>query len=209
MRRQAAAGQSGDRSPHSKGRTSMIKALILAACFVVATAPPSTAHTQTSRTQPTDRERIITVAREIMAAARYCALITVDSTGRAHARTLDPFAPDEEMVVWLATNPRSRKVAEIRRNPRVTLYYFDREGQGYVTVHGSARLVNDRQEKTKRWKTEWQAFYPDREKDYLLIAVTPERMEVVSETKGILGDSKTWRPLSISFPRSKSRWIAG
>jgi general stress protein 26 len=160
---------------------------------------------QTSGLKPADRERVITVAREIMAAARYCALITVDSTGRAKARTLDPFAPDEQMVVWLATNPRSRKVAEIRRNPRVTLYYFDREGQGYVTVYGSARLVNDSQEKAKRWKTEWQAFYPNRGKDYLLIAVTPERMEVVSETKGIAGDSKTWRPPAISFPRSKSR----
>ena len=165
----------------------------------------SPVHGQTSSSRPPDRERVITVAREIMAAARYCALITVDSTGRAHARTLDPFAPDEQMVVWLATNPRSRKVAEIKGNPRVTLYYFDREGQGYVTIYGIARLVNDLQEKTKRWKTEWQAFYPNREKDYLLIAVTPERMEVVSETKGITGDSKTWRPPAISFPRKKSR----
>ncbi len=40
------------------------------------------------------------------------------------------------MVVWLATNPRTRKVAEIRRNPRVTLYYFDREAQAYVTIFG-------------------------------------------------------------------------
>jgi general stress protein 26 len=180
-------------------------AFVMGLILFSAPSMTSPAHGQTISSKPVARERVINAAREIMAAARYCALITVDATGRAHARTLDPFAPDEQMVVWLATNPRSRKVAEIRRNPRVTLYYFDREGQGYVTVYGGARLVNDPQEKTKRWKTEWQAFYPDREKDYLLIAVTPERMEVVSETKGIAGDSKTWRPPAVSFPRSKSR----
>ena len=111
-----------------------------------------------------DRQTLVAYAREIMTNARYCALISVDSVGRARARTMDPFPADEDMVVWLGTNSRSRKVAEIRRHPRVTLYYFDRENQSYVTIYGTARLVNDPKEKAKRWKDEWKAFYPDREK---------------------------------------------
>ena len=67
--------------------------------------------------KPLSRAELIATAREIMTAARYCALITLDSSGRPQARTVDPFPPDENMVVWLGTNPRSRKVAEIRRNP--------------------------------------------------------------------------------------------
>ncbi len=68
---------------------------------------------------------------------------------------------------------------------------------------GIARLVNDPKEKAKRWKDEWKAFYPDRGKSYLLIEVTPETLEVVNVSKGILGDPKTWRPASVSFPHSK------
>jgi general stress protein 26 len=139
-----------------------------------------------------------------MASARYCALITLDSFGSPQTRTLDPFPPDENMVVWLGTNPRSRKVAQIRSNPRVTLYYFDREGQAYVTMAGTARLVNDPKEKAKRWKDEWKDFYPDRAKDYLLIAVTPGRLELVSVKKGIVGDPKTWKPRSVNFRNRKS-----
>jgi len=112
---------------------------------------------------------------------------------------MDPFASDEDMVVWLGTNPRSRKVAEIRRNARVTLYYFDRDEQAYVTISGIARLVNDPKEKEKRWKDEWKDFYPNRATDYLLIAVKPERLEVVSVKKGIVGDPKTWRPPAVNF----------
>lgn len=153
--------------------------------------------------EPLSRAELIAAAREIMVAARYCALITLDSSGRPQARTLDTFPPDENMVVWLGTNPRSRKVAAIRRNPRVTLYYFDRDGQAYVTIFGIARLVNDPKEKAKRWKDEWKAFYPDRARDYLLIAVKPEKLEVVSVKKGIVGDPNTWRPPSVSFRTRK------
>lgn len=163
-----------------------------------------TSNAQSQETKkPLSREQLIAAAREVMSAARYCALISLDAGGRPHARTLDPFPPDENMVVWLGTNPRSRKIAEIRRHPRVTLYYFDREGPAYVTIWGLARLVNDEKEKAKRWKGEWKDFYPDRVKDYLLIVVKPERLEVVSVKKGIVGDPRTWKPPSVRFGKRK------
>jgi general stress protein 26 len=149
------------------------------------------------------RDQLVAAAREIMNTARYCALITTNAMGQGvDARTMDAFAPDEKMIVWLATNPRSRKVGEIRRHPRVTLYYFDRENQAYVTIHGSARLVNERAEKARHWKEDWKAFYPNRDKDYLLIKVVPTRLEVVDTRKGIVGDAKSWRPPTVWFSKS-------
>ena len=150
-----------------------------------------------------DRESLIATAREIMKTARYCALITLDSAGRPHARTMDPFPPDEQMIVWLGTNSKSRKVAEIRRNHRVTLYYFDREDQAYVTISGRARVVQDPKEKAKHWKDEWKDFYPDRERNYLLIAVIPEKLEVISQKQGIIGNSVTWTPPAVTFRSHK------
>ena len=161
----------------------------------------STAFTVFAQPAQFSREQLISAAREIMNTAHYCALITTDTKGGVNARTMDAFAPDEKMIVWLATNPRSRKVAEMRRNSRVTLYYFDRENQAYVTIHGTARLVNDANEKTRHWKEEWSAFYPNRNKDYLLIKVVPTRLEVVDTKKGIVGDAKSWRPPTVVFPK--------
>lgn len=158
--------------------------------------------------QRPSRDALISAAREIMATARYCALITVDSQGRVHARTMDPFPPDEKLVIWFGTNPKSRKVAEIRRHSRVTLYYFDRETPAYVTISGFARLVNNRAEKAKRWKDEWKAFYPDREKGYLLIAVTPKELEIVNEKKGIVGDADLWTPPSFRLGKGQRRGTA-
>jgi len=149
------------------------------------------------------RDTLIAEARQIMTTTRYCALITIDGSGRAQARTMDAFAPDEKMVVWFGTNPLSRKVTEIRRHPRVTLYYFDRENQAYVSVQGIARLVNDAGEKARHWKDDWKAFYPDRDKNYLLIEVRPLKLEVVNTKKGIVGDSRTWRPPTVIFSANR------
>jgi general stress protein 26 len=149
--------------------------------------------------KPEERDKLIAGAREIMIAARYCALITLDSNGQAQARTMDPFPPGDDMIVWLATNPKSRKVSEIGKNPRVVLYYFDQPTQSYVAISGTARLVDDAREKARHWKDEWKDFYPDRGKGYLLIAVTPEKLEVVSVKKGISGDASNWNPPTVNF----------
>ena len=147
------------------------------------------------------RQQIIDAARELITTTRYCSLITVDSNSTAHARTMDPFLPDQNLVVWMATNPKSRKVAEIRRNARVTLYYFDRESQGYVTIYGRAQLVNDAKEKSRYWKDDWKDFYPDRGRSYLLIKVVPLEMEVVIVKKDIVGKSERWTPPKVTFKK--------
>jgi general stress protein 26 len=158
---------------------------------------------QAQKNSSLDRQQLIDAAREIITAARYCALITKDASGFPQARTVDPFPPDENFVIWIGTNPRTRKVAEIRRNPSVTLYYFDRDAQAYVTIHGVARRVNYPKEKAKRFKEEWKDFYPDRDKDYVLISVRPVQLEIVSVKRGIVGDRLTWKPPSVHFARRK------
>ena len=172
--------------------------VLTAALLTLFGIAPATSSQETK--QPLTRPQLIDAAREIISASRYCALITLDSSGRPQARTVDPFVPDETFTIWIGTNPRSRKVAEIRRNRHVTLYYFDRESESYVSISGTARLVSDPKEKAKRWKEEWKDFYPDRARDYLLIAVRPERLELVNVRKGIVGDPQTWKPPSLSFP---------
>lgn len=146
-----------------------------------------------------NRDELLAAARQVIAGARYAALISNDSTGFPQARTVDAIAPDSLFVVWIGTNPRTRKVGEIRRDPRVTLYWFDAGRGAYVTLRGHARLVSDPSAKQQHWKPEWQAFYPDRAKDFLLIEVRPERLEIVSPGQGIVGDAVAWRPPAVSF----------
>lgn len=67
------------------------------------------------------RAEVSKAARDVMEKARYCALITIGDDGHPQARVVDPFAPEEDLTVWIATNPVTRKVGQITQDPRVTL----------------------------------------------------------------------------------------
>jgi general stress protein 26 len=145
------------------------------------------------------RDTLLAAAREIMEAARYCGLVTFDESGQPRVRTMDPFLPDDDWSIWMGTNRESRKVRDIEGDPRVTLYYYSLDHVGYVTLYGSAVLVDDPDEKTSHWKEEWEALYPDREAQYLLIHVIPTRLELINYSRGIGGDPETWEPPSVNF----------
>jgi hypothetical protein len=55
------------------------------------------------------------------------------------------------------------------------------------------------QEKEQRWKTEWEAFYPDDRENCLLIQIIPKWMEVVSYAHRIIGDPTSWEPPKVIF----------
>jgi len=150
------------------------------------------------------QDTLIQTAREIMATARYCSLITVDSSGQPQARIMEPFLPDEKMIVWFGTNPKSRKVRQIRNDPRVTLFYFDKPGLGYVSIIGSAKLINGPAAKKRYWKEQWKGFYPDRDTDYLLISVVPQKMEIVSIKHHIFSKQKSWAAPTVFFNHDKA-----
>ena len=150
-------------------------------------------------------DSLVAAARAIMESARYCALITLDETGNPRVRAMDPFAPEPDLSVWLGTHRRTRKVSDIRNDPRVALYYLAPGAVGYVSLTGTARIVDDPGEAARRWKEEWEQYYADPEADYVLIEVTPLRLEVVDYRLGITGDSTTWMPPSVEFHPARSK----
>lgn len=142
---------------------------------------------------------LVNAAREIMMSVPSCAFITLDEEGTPRVRAMETIDPEEDMTTWFVTNPYSRKVQQIENNPKVTLYYLDNDLSGYVTIHGNAVLVNDLEEKEKRWKEKWIEHYPNKYDDCLFIKVVPKWMEVLSMSRGIKNDTVTWQPPGISF----------
>ena len=144
-------------------------------------------------TVPIERDSVINAAREIISHVKYCALITVDSTGTANVRTMNPFPPEEDMSVWMATNSHTRKYDEIKKNPKVTLYYANHAAvEGYVAITGKAVLVDDNAEKQKRKRDYWDQAFPDW-KYLILIKVIPERIEVINYKHQMNNSTLTWR----------------
>ncbi len=145
------------------------------------------------------RKDLKEIAKEIIKNAKNCALITIDSLGVAHARAMDPFFPEEDFTVWMATNPKSLKVKQIQYNQQVTLYYFDKESTSYLTLKGIASIIDTQNKKDKFWKKAWKNFYKNRTTDYTLIKFTPNNANIVSEKYQVSGDSITWETTQLNF----------
>ena len=141
-----------------------------------------------------DRTRTLSTAKSVMKAARYASFITLGEKHQPQARIVDPMGPDEKMTVYIATNPLSRKVREVKKDPRVTLLYFDADRPAYVTLIGRAQAVFG-SEKASHFKADWSAFFSiERPETYVLYRVDVSRIEVVSPKEGLSGDPLTWRP---------------
>lgn len=174
------------------------------ASFLLLLASALATPVSTVRAQ-TGADRLDSIARVIVAAAKYATFVTVDSAGRPRVRTIQPRPPEAGWSVWFATNPRTRKVPEIDRNPRVALHYFDPKTESYVAVTGRARVVRDRATKDAHWDPAWSAFYPDQDNSVVLVAIDADRIEVVSPRLGVDSDSATWRPQGFSPRTSRVR----
>ena len=179
-----------------------MRALVSVIGLLIVLGPRTPVLAQVSQGDTPPRAQAIAVARKIMQTARYCTLITIGPDGQPQARIVDPFLPDSDLTIWIATNPLTRKVQEIRRDPRITLLYFSPATFEYVTVLGTAVLDTDSLHRAGHWKPEWAGLYGDQNRgaDYLLLRVRPTRLEVVSVRRGMRNDPQTWRPMILDIP---------
>jgi general stress protein 26 len=145
------------------------------------------------------RDTLIMAAREIIRSAPFCALATVDSAGQPQVRTMNPFPLRDDFVVWFATGRKSRKVKEIMKNPHVSVYYANHaNATGYVNISGTARIIDDKELLIKMKREYWSGI-PNWQDIFVLIEITPVKMDVINYPHGIAGDPETSRSPVVVF----------
>ncbi len=65
-----------------------------------------------------------------------------------------------DFLVYFTTNTSSPKIAQIRTNPKVSVYYHKpREFRGLM-LSGDMEIVVDKEEKERIWQKGWEMYYP-------------------------------------------------
>jgi general stress protein 26 len=146
-----------------------------------------------------NRDTMLVAAREIMKETSYCGLVTIDSTGQPQIRTMNPFPLGEEFVIWFATSRSSRKVREIRENPKVCVYYADHvNAKGYVNITGTAVVLDDKELLNKMKRAYWESI-PDWQNKFVLIKIIPKTIELINYKHGLNNDPVTFKAPEIVF----------
>ena len=122
---------------------------------------------------------VVAAARRIIDSCELCFLAT-QGAAAPHLRVMQQFDTDSDLTTWLGTSRTTRKATDIVTHPRVTVGFQGADGASYVALTGTARLIDDPQVRHRYWRPEWAAFFPGAPEggDYVVVAITAERMEV-------------------------------
>ena len=132
--------------------------------------------------------RLVDSATATITKAGFCWLSTVDASGAPRLRPMGRLPPEPGDDAWtlrFITDGRSQKSANIRRTGRVALV-FQREAEvAFVGLVGAARLDEDQAEVRRRWKRDYDAFFPSEADKASAVFLTVEADRLDLWIKGV------------------------
>jgi len=89
------------------------------------------------------------------------AMLTTFADGKLHSRPMSTQELDENGDLWFFTSDDSRKIEEIERDNRINVAYSDPDGNTYVSVFGTAEVIEDRAKIEELWSPIYKAWFPE------------------------------------------------
>ncbi len=108
-------------------------------------------------TEDDTRQKLV----ELVSDARICMLTTMDEEGNHVARPMGMQEVEFDGDLWFFTESTSRKASQIRKNPNVGVTFSDQKNNSWVSISGSADLVDGKNKAKELWNPFLKAWFPD------------------------------------------------
>jgi len=107
------------------------------------------------------------------------AMMVTNHGDELRARPMTTSQMDEDGNLWFFTNEFTAKTAEIKKDQQVNLSYADKSSNSYVSISGTASLVQDQAKVNELWNPILKAWFPNGkdDPDMTLIKVVPHSSE--------------------------------
>lgn len=127
----------------------------------------------------TNHDQSIQKIRELIKDIDFCMMTTFDD-GSLRSRPMSVNGEVEDNGdLWFFTYASSHKVTEVDHNEQVNVSFSAPDKQCYVSLSGTAELVQDRAKLKALWKPELKAWFPKEleEPDIALLKVSATKAE--------------------------------
>ena len=106
-------------------------------------------------------------------------LTTQTPEGESRSRPMLVHDVDDSGWLWFLTDRHSRKACDLVRNPHASIAFQSRRGDRYVSVQGTAVVVQDDLQLKRMWNSTYRAWFPKgkRDPEIVLVAVRLTRAE--------------------------------
>ena len=139
-----------------------------------------------------DKQKIVAIMKE----TNLFAFLATSDGDQPRVRPVSPIVEDD-MSVWVATSAGSRKVKQIRQNPRISLAFVQHpRGEKAATVIGEAEIVRDLEQKKRVWGLspyDPSQHFPDgpESEDYCVLKINIKKIEWWEDFES---GTKTYQP---------------
>jgi len=106
-------------------------------------------------------------------------LTTRTEAGETHGRPMLVQDMDEDGWLWFMTDRSSRKACELSRSPDAAVMFQSPRGDRYVSVQGTAVVVEDDHKLKQIWNPTYRAWFPKGRRDpqIVLVALRVKRVD--------------------------------
>jgi len=106
------------------------------------------------------REQMVAKVAELIKDINVAMMTTEAEDGLMHSRPMATQKTEFDGTLWFFTGLSTGKISEIDWNPEVNLSYSDGGANKYVSVSGTAEIVDDRAKKEELWSDIYKAWFP-------------------------------------------------
>ena len=97
---------------------------------------------------------------ELIKDTKFAMMTTVTHEGHLHACPMTTNKIDlAAKEIWFIGDKKTETVADIKENPQVNLAYVCQDDKDYVSINGTAELVDDSAKLDELWSPIYNAFY--------------------------------------------------
>lgn len=113
-----------------------------------------------AETLTTNEEKIQKI-NELIKDIKIAMLTTLDQDGQLHSRPMGNQNSEFDGDLWFFTSKSSGKVHAIETDSHVNLAYSNPKDQSYISLAGTASIVEDREKMKQLWSPFIKAWFPE------------------------------------------------
>ena len=115
--------------------------------------------------QPMTREEAVRTVAGLVKDIKFAMLVTVTDEGHIHARPMTTQQTEFDGDLWFIGAKDSEAVHDMRTRPQVNVSYADTGSNNYVSVTGTADLVEDRAKLDELWSDMYNMYFEGGKED--------------------------------------------
>lgn len=129
--------------------------------------------------QPSEREQAIQTLKERLRGLDVAMLTTAEPDGSLRSRPMVATQSEFEGDLWFLSRSQNRLIWSVQRHPRVNVAYTDSTRGRFVSISGTAHIVNDPRKAESLWLPHHQGWLdrPD-SPDVRVVRITVESAQV-------------------------------